>query len=366
MPHPFRLRRATAVAAVLLAAVAGCGQQSTGEAVATVNGQPVTQKELYDRLLTLPYPSPTGGRIPAGAMALRAIAQEKAILDAARAKGVLPSDADVQKNIDRLKIMNPSLFERPDADEKQLFDQARLQLTFQKLIVADVPVTEDEIKKEYDKQKAQMTVPAMARYMMFTVADQKKGQELADVLKKAPQSFAQVAQQNAIDPMGSAGSQSTWVRLGDTTSVVGGTPPEVIAQLKTMNQGEVAGPVKLPSGAYALIDLQEKRPAKTFTLDDVRDILKLTVQTTKMAADRKLSQQAQQLQQSLQSPAITTSIASLKQFVEAPPRAAMPGAPGGPPTGGAPAPSGAVPPAAAAPPRGAAPPTGTPAPATGR
>ena len=141
--------------------------------------------------------------------------------------------------------------------------------------VKNTPVSDDELKAEYDKVKAQMTGKEYkARHIL--VKKESEAKEIIAKLKKDPSLFEKLAKEKSQDP----GSKNNGGDLGwfDPRSMV----PEFGAAVAKLEKGKFTmEPVKTQFG-YHVIQLEDSRPMQVPPFDQVKPGLTQQVQQQKL------------------------------------------------------------------------------------
>lgn len=223
---------------------------SNSAAAATVNGT-VISKSRVDML--------TKQRAAAGQP--DSPEARKAIIDQL-AMQLLVSQEATKKGLDK----SPEVAEQID-----LTKQSVLANAFVQDYIKNNPVSDDMLKAEYDKIKAQMTGNEYkARHIL--VKTEAEAKDIIAKLKKDPKSFEKLAKEKSMDP----GSKAQGGDLGwfDTRSMV----PEFGAAVSSLGKGKTTEtPVKTQFG-YHVIMLEDSRPMQAPPFDQVKPGLAQQVQ----------------------------------------------------------------------------------------
>lgn len=226
----------------LLVALPAVGQVDNDRVVAVVNGEEIRGAEYYRRMEFLPA---VGRRVgnqifeyPPGLLTIEQLITERLILQLAREKGVAPTDAEVQHEIQVAISEQPNLMQnwldsgRNQAELQYLF---RVQVAQFKLQTAGINVTDQEVEKFYNENRSLFTSPRRAKLRVIATRDAAKrdvvdqalasGRPFADVAREHSEDvsravggdFGQVALNALTEPMRNA---ITAVRIGQTTSWV--------------------------------------------------------------------------------------------------------------------------------------------------
>ncbi|SDZ48460.1 peptidylprolyl isomerase [Pseudomonas sp. NFIX28] len=230
-----------------------------GPAVARLGNQQVAPQELKALFAALPEQAreQLRGNRPALESWIRTRLAEKAVLEQADAQGWR---------------------QRPDVALQTRV--ATEQIVFRDYLrsVSQVPdgyPSEAELQQAYDAGKAQWQTPALYRVSQIFLAvndpqaleaTRKQAQELSKKAQAAPGEFAALASQYSQDPDsarrgGDAGLQPLQQLL-----------PEVRGAVARLKVGAVSDALQSPAGFHVL-KLTEQQPARTATLDELRERL---------------------------------------------------------------------------------------------
>lgn len=168
-------------------------------------------------------------------------------------------------------------------DQIELTKQSILANAYVQDYVKNTPVSDDELKAEYDKIKAQMTGKEYkARHIL--VKTEAEAKDIIAKLKKDPKAFEKLAKEKSQDP----GSKANGGDLGwfDPRGMV----PEFGAAVAKLEKGKfTTEPVKTQFG-YHVIMLEDSRPMQVPPFDQVKAGLTQQIQQQnlkKMVEDMK-------------------------------------------------------------------------------
>nr|WP_189673648.1 peptidylprolyl isomerase [Pseudomonas khorasanensis] len=241
-------------------------QQSTpvtavaaGPAVARLGNQQVSPDELQAMLATVPAQTreQLRGNREALERWIRARLAEKAVLEQADAQGW---------------AQRPDVALQTRAATEQIIFRDYLRSVSQ--VPADYPAAAD-LQKAYDAGKANWQTPALYRvsqiFLGFSDASnvetvRKQALDLSKKAQSAPGDFAALASQYSQDRV-------TAERGGDTgLQPLQQLVPEVRGAVARLKVGTVSDPVQSAAG-FHVIKLTEQQPARTATLEELRDQL---------------------------------------------------------------------------------------------
>jgi foldase protein PrsA len=305
---------ATLLLGAALAACSGAG----GGAVATVNGEPISQADFSTKLEA----SPVARGI------LQQMVQEALILQYAKQNNIVVSDDEIAKKEDDLKANFPNgswdeMLKSRGLDEAQVKTALREQIILDKALANQVSITPAQIQQYFQKNHAAFDKPEQVQARHILVPDLATANKVKSQLKPDNSNFADLAKQYSTDP----GSKEKGGELGLFRR--GQMVPSFDAAAFTMPVGSVSAPVKSPFG-YHIIQVEAHQPGTKATLANSTD---------KITAMLRQQQEAPLIQPFLQSLQAKANIqisdphfADL--FPSPPPGAAAPAA-----TGAAPAPA---------------------------
>ncbi|MDD5404198.1 MAG: peptidylprolyl isomerase [Sulfuricella sp.] len=232
------------------AAIAPATAPAAGNVAATVNGTAISKGRL-DLLVK----QRTSAGQPDSPELRKAIINQLAMQ-------MLISQEAIKKGLDK----NPEVI-----DQIELTKQSILANAFVQDYIKTHPVSDDMLKAEYDKVKAQMTgTEYKARHIL--VEKEAEAKDIIAKLKKDIKQFDKLAKEKSKDP----GSKDKGGELGwfDPRGMV----PEFGAAVAKLAKGKITDePVKTQFG-YHVIMLEDSRPMQVPPLDQVKPQLTQEVQ----------------------------------------------------------------------------------------
>ena len=297
------LRPLLIVAAALALIAAGCGGSSStvpSDAVAIVNGQPITKSQL-DQLLTqakVTYKNqkrafPKAGSTEYQALQTQAITflvQRSQFAQEAKKMGITVTDQQVENRLTQIKKQyfknDPKAYLKQLASQgltdSQVRDDLRAQLISEAIfakVSGGVTVTDKQIADYYNKNKSQYSQPQSRDVRHILV----KNKALAERLYKQIRAnngatFAALAKKYSQDP----GSKNTGGKL---TVSKGQTVPAFDQAAFTLPTRAISTPIHTQYGWHIIQALSDIRPARTTPLASVKaSIQQQLLQTQKNAA----------------------------------------------------------------------------------
>ncbi|HEY0942931.1 MAG TPA: peptidylprolyl isomerase [Steroidobacter sp.] len=242
-----------------LTLLAGCGKaadsanpSSSGPAIATVNGKPVSQSEFDLYVENVQNQSKRPISAEEKSTLLDQFISMQLAAEAAEKEGIT-KDTKVQ---DQLALARLNVI--VDSGLQQWLEKH--------------PVTDEELRPEYDAQVAQMPKEYHARHIL--VDDQAKAEAITKQLQ-AGGDFAKAAEKSSKDPSGKSGGDLGWFTL-DTM-----VKPFADA-VATLEPGQMtAAPVQSQFG-WHIIKLEDSRVSQAPPFEEVKDRVKMIVQRKKL------------------------------------------------------------------------------------
>lgn len=186
--------------ALSLLCVGAFGQVDPARVVATVNGEEIKGQEYYHRMEFMPGVGRRTGsqfiEFPPGFLAIEELVTERLLLQLAKDRGVTPTDAEIQSEINNRAAEDPKFIENwlsTGQNRADLDDQIRIELAQFKLQTQGITITDQEVDDYYNHNPNFFTTPRLykLRTIVVTSLDSKKpvddalasGKLFADVAK---------------------------------------------------------------------------------------------------------------------------------------------------------------------------------------
>ncbi|MDP4144513.1 MAG: peptidylprolyl isomerase [Bacillota bacterium] len=222
---------------------------------------------------------------------------EKVLLDQAKSKKLVPSDADLKKQEDA-KYAEIKKGYKTDADfNKALsdagFTEARLktslgsQIIIQKLVdelTKNVKITDKDIEDYYNKNQVQFTTQPNKIHLAHILVATKDEADKVETRLKNGEDFAKVAKEVSTD----TGSKDNGGDLGEVDESNTGFVQEFSDAALKLKEGEISAPVQTQYG-FHVIKCIKKTEYPVKKLDEVKDQIKQTLkdqQTQKIYTDQ--------------------------------------------------------------------------------
>ncbi|KGE16752.1 peptidylprolyl isomerase [Paenibacillus wynnii] len=247
-------------------------QKADGEsAVATVNGTNITKDQLYAKLVE------AGGENTLKSMITTTIVE----LEAKKANVPAVTDADINAEIEDLKTqfggeaaLNSALSQSGMTID-DLKKQMPIQVQLRKILEPQIKITDDEVKKYYEDNKATYDTVEQVRASHILVATQAEADAILKQLKDGAD-FAALAQEKSTD----TGSKDNGGDL-DFFNREAMDPSFADAAFK-LKVGETSGAVKSQFG-FHIIKVTDRKEAHTSTFEEKKEEVRKTLVTQKVS-----------------------------------------------------------------------------------
>ncbi len=245
--------------------LAACSGGSSGGAIATVNGEPISRSAFDTKL--------ENG--PAGKQTLAQMVQAALVDQYAKKNNIVVSDAEIASRENDIKSKYPpgqfeQILKQQGLTENDVHTILRQQVVIEKAVAPQVHVSDADVKAYFDKNHAQLDTQEQVRARHILVADLATA-NMIEAKLKAGGDFAALAKQYSTDPS----SKDKGGELGFFGPNMMVKPFQDAAFADPV--GKVTAPVKSPFG-YHIIQVEEKKPATKATLanstEKIKTILK--------------------------------------------------------------------------------------------
>lgn len=190
---------------------AALAQIDPNATIVTINGEAVKGSEYFRRMEMLPNVSrqvgPNTLSFPPGFLTIEMMITEKLVFQLAKQKGVLPSDAEVQAELNSILTENKTFLNDAQLAGQTRADvehQIRYQLTQFKIATFGINLTDQEIDAFYRENPQVFTIPKRAKLSIIAVTDEATKSKV-DTELKAGKTFAEVAGKYSEDVSKTAG-----------------------------------------------------------------------------------------------------------------------------------------------------------------
>ena len=292
------MKRSLALAAAALAAVtlvaAGCGgaDEVPADAVAVVDGTPITRSSL-DGLLTRAKKSyaaqkrdfPKAGTSDYQSLQTQAVAylvQREEYAREADKLGIDVTDQQIAKKVDEVKKQyfgdSQAKFDKGLADQgytkATLEDDIRSQLLTEgiyKKVTTDAKVTDADVKSYYEKNRANYTVPESRSVRHILVKSKADADRIRTELVNGGD-FAALAKANSIDPGSKDAGGKLTVSKGQTVA-----PFDKAAF--SLDTNELSQPVKTQFGYHLIQPLADVKAGSVTPFAQVKDQIRTQLES---------------------------------------------------------------------------------------
>ncbi|MEC0238954.1 peptidylprolyl isomerase [Paenibacillus dokdonensis] len=231
------------------------------EAVATVNGDKITKDKLYGELVSA-----------GGTQTLDGMISETLVNQEADKKGIKVTQADIDKETAFIKKNYGSdaefeaALQQNNLSKEDFNKQMDMQVKLRKLIEPDVKVSDDDVKKYFDENKATFDTPEQVKASHILVATKEEADAILKQLKDGAD-FATLAKEKSTDP-GSKANGGDLGYFGRNQMY-----KEFEDEAFKLKDGEMSGVIKTDAG-YHIIKRTGYKAAHAATLEEKKADIK--------------------------------------------------------------------------------------------
>jgi foldase protein PrsA len=250
------------LSAVLLAALSLPLRAESDREVVKVNGAPIRQSEVMERLWKRYGPA-----------TLEEMVDELLLRQAAAALKIKADPAEVNRKLARIKEQfgDSASFEKQLAEAGTTLEKLKAdiseQLVLSRLVIdlRKISVKDEEVKKAFDTHKEKLAAPAAVHLKHILVKTEPEAKDVVEKIKGGAD-FAKLAAEKSLAPTGK-------LKGGDYGFVSKGMlPPEIEELAFSMKAGELR---TMPSAkGFHVFQALALRPAKPAKFSEVREELK--------------------------------------------------------------------------------------------
>lgn len=242
------------------------------KAIAKIDGESISKDELYDEMVN-----------QYGAATVEHMISDKIVALEAKKQKVNISDAELTKEVDKLKesyggedVFNQML-EANNTTVDELKEDLKNYLTLRKLLEPQIEITDDDLKTYFDENKDSLGEAEQVNASHILVEDEATAKEVKQKLSDGAD-FAELAKEYSTDE----GSKGNGGKLGFFPKGTMVTEFEDVAFALPIH--EISEPVKSDYG-YHIIKVEEKKEAKEANYDDSKAAIKQTLIDQKMESE---------------------------------------------------------------------------------
>jgi parvulin-like peptidyl-prolyl isomerase len=263
----------------MIAAVGGCGKGE--DTVAVVNGEPITMEEFYKYLQVKPEVRvqaangqvatlPVDPSSNVGFQAMQDLIGQKIALQLAKDEGVYPSDAEVVKELEFQKKLQPNFVARLTSRGLTLNavkESLTIDLAQERLLTKDIKVTTADVENYIKKNPAQFIEPAKADVSWIVVRDEADKKKVDRELGSG-QSFNAVALRYSEAPTAKAyNGKLQNPRLGDPA--INQMPAPIREAVNNIKEQGASDWIRMIDG-WTKIYVHRKTASRPVVMDDLR------------------------------------------------------------------------------------------------
>lgn len=217
------MRKISVVALAALAAVS-FAQLDPSRTVATVNGEEIKAGEYYRRMEFLPGVGKQVGNVfaefPPGFLTIEQLITERLILQLAKERGVLPTDAEVEAEVKTIEADDPKVLQEwteAGRTRAEYVAQTKYTLAQFRLTTRGINITDAEVEAFYNGNPTLFTIPKQVG-LRILVVNTDDAQRAADAELSSGKKFEEVVKVHSIDLTKASGGDfglRSWEELSE-------------------------------------------------------------------------------------------------------------------------------------------------------
>lgn len=150
--------------------------------------------------------------------------------------------------------------------QQDLQNEATYQIQLEKIATASINVTDEQIDSYLQQHEQQNSQQRQYELAWIKTDSEDQANEAVQRIENG-EDFGDVAKQLSIDSFSASnGGELGWIDDDDPFQ-----PAEMMKVVKTMNKGDIVGPIKLDDSGYAVVKMQDIRLPQTSKLEISRD-----------------------------------------------------------------------------------------------
>jgi foldase protein PrsA len=271
----------TFAAVLLVCGIGGCGHRA--DTLAYINGQPITLAEFYQYLQNKSDVSVvTENGIASvkvdgslGFQALRDLVSQEIELELAKDKGLYPSEAELEEELNAKRRANPSYLLDLLGQGLTLAtikQNLTVELAQEKLLTQGTTITEAQARAYVKSHASEFTQPAKADLLVILVGNAAKRDKVDDDLSSG-QSFSTVALQRSEQPDART-FNGHLTNPSEELPAISSLPEEVQVAIKGLGIEQSTSWISY-GGGYAKFFVNKLVPSEPTPMDDMKiDLLR--------------------------------------------------------------------------------------------
>jgi len=227
-------------------------EAENSEVLAEVNGTPITQKDMDERLNTLP-PQLKARYQTNKKQFLQELINQQLLVDEAK-------DQQIEKDEKLLSVL------------EKLKTELMVQRLVEREVLEKINITDEEVRSFYDSNKENFQSQEQVHTYHILLPDEKQAKKVRKRLKKG-EDFETLAKEVSVGPSSARGGDLGFVQKGQLV-------PEFEKAAFEIKPNEISKVVKTQFG-YHVIKVTEKKPATQKGFDEVSKNIRLQLQQQK-------------------------------------------------------------------------------------
>ncbi|MEO2208114.1 peptidyl-prolyl cis-trans isomerase [Paenibacillus pabuli] len=239
--------------------------QEEGSAIATINGEVITDKQWSDAL-----------KRRYGSDMLLQMLNRKAVYAEAVDRDLTVTPEEIAKELsaamdgyDSEQAYFDEMKSQLGLTRQELELEAGYRLLLEKIATSGIQVKDADIEHYWEEHREDFVSPEKYDLSMIMVADEDQANSLLDELEQGA-NFEDMAKAESTDSFTrDSGGRLGWIEQNDPFQ-----PEDIMNLAEQLDIGDIAGPVQVEQG-YALIKLNDKQDAQVQSAEEVREDIRM-------------------------------------------------------------------------------------------
>ncbi|WP_134702188.1 peptidyl-prolyl cis-trans isomerase [Ammoniphilus sp. YIM 78166] len=210
-----------------------------------------------------------------GRMVLEKMIDREVVIMQAKQNGITVTDQELEVELNKLSERYATIDQFFGAIGKgtglapeDIKEELRHYLLLEKLATLDIEISEQELYRHYQENRAHYNQPPLARISAIYLKDKKEAEQVIEELKQGAD-FQTLAKERSVEIYSSSsGGDLGWVSL-----LGGDMEPQIADAALSLKPDETSAPIALEKG-YAVIKLHKKKEAVIRNFEDVKTEIK--------------------------------------------------------------------------------------------
>lgn len=236
---------------------------NNSESVATIDNEDISRQEWLNEL-----------EAKHGEAVLRELIDQKVVQEMAKKYDITIKEKEIDRELTILKTTSYGLGH--NETEEKLRQQIKHNILLEEILTKDAVISEEEIKKYYQKNKNLYSIPTSYQVSQIIVKTKAEAEQTVNELNQGS-SFSVLAMERSIEEFSSIqGGNIGYVNEDDDR-----ISSDSMKKIKKLKQGNWTKPIKVKEG-YAVFLLHDRIPKKKYSFKEVKNQIRRQIALEQM------------------------------------------------------------------------------------